>query len=84
MIILETTCSETLSHMGVKWLGGARRVTERYLTRLLKRRFDSYHTSMKNFIKYTIVWISQNLAIPFWVVGHIHLSIHSFLDLYEL
>ena len=39
---------------------------------------------MKNFIKYTIVWISQNLAIPFWVVGHIHLSIHSFHDLYEL
>ena len=36
------------------------------------------------FIKYTIVWISQNLAIPFWVVGHIHLSIHSFHDLYEL
>lgn len=36
------------------------------------------------FIKYTIVWISQNLAIPFWVVGHIHLSIHSFHALYEL
>tara|TARA_R100001224_G_scaffold104600_1_gene77873 strand:- start:964 stop:1164 length:201 start_codon:yes stop_codon:yes gene_type:complete len=35
------------------------------------------------FIKYTIVWISQNLAIPFWVVGHVHLSIHSFHDLYE-
>lgn len=39
---------------------------------------------MKNFIKYTIIWISQNLAIPFWVVGHIHLSIHSFHDAYEL
>jgi hypothetical protein len=40
---------------------------------------------MKNsFIKYTIIWISQNLAIPFWVVGHIHLSIHSFHDLYEI
>lgn len=39
---------------------------------------------MKDFIKYTIIWISQNLAIPFWVVGHIHLSIHSFHDAYEL
>jgi len=29
--------------MGVKWLRGARCVTERYLTRLLKRRFDSCH-----------------------------------------
>jgi hypothetical protein len=38
---------------------------------------------MKSFIKYTIIWISQNLAIPFWVVGHVHLSIHSFKDAYE-
>jgi hypothetical protein len=36
------------------------------------------------FIKFLLVWISQNLAVPFWVVGHIHLSIHSFNDLYEL
>ncbi len=31
-----------------------------------------------------VVWISQNLAIPFWVVGHIHLSIHNFHDAIEL
>ena len=35
-------------------------------------------------IKFTLVWISQNLAIPFWVVGHIHLSIHSFHDMVEI
>ena len=39
---------------------------------------------MKSFIKFLLIWISQNLAIPFWIVGHIHLSIHSFHDLYEL
>ena len=39
---------------------------------------------MKNFIKFLIIWISQNLAIPFWVVGHIHLSIHNFHDLVEI
>ena len=39
---------------------------------------------MKQFLKYTIVWISQNLAITLWVVGHIHLSIHTFHDLYEI
>ncbi len=39
---------------------------------------------MKQFLKYTLIWISQNLAIPFWVVGHIHLSIHSFHEVYEL
>ncbi len=36
------------------------------------------------FIKFLLIWISQNLAIPFWVVGHIHLSIHSFHSLVEL
>ena len=40
--------------------------------------------TLKTFGRYTVVWISQNLAIPFWIVGHIHLSIHSFHDLYEL
>jgi len=35
-------------------------------------------------IKFTLVWISQNLAIPFWIVGHIHLSIHFFHDLVEI
>jgi len=36
------------------------------------------------FIKFTLIWISQNLAIPFWMVGHIHLSIHDFHELHEL
>ena len=39
---------------------------------------------MKKFIEFLLVWISQNLAIPFWVVGHIHLSIHDFHDLVEI
>ena len=39
---------------------------------------------MKSFIKYLIVWISQNLAIPFWMVGHIHLSLNVYKDVYEI
>jgi len=39
---------------------------------------------MKHFLKYTVVWISQNLAIPFWVVGHVHLSLNVYNDLHEL
>lgn len=39
---------------------------------------------MWNFVKFLLIWISQNLAIPFWVVGHIHLSIHNLHDLTEL
>jgi hypothetical protein len=36
------------------------------------------------FVKFLLIWISQNLAIPFWVVGHIHLSVHSFHDVIEI
>jgi hypothetical protein len=39
---------------------------------------------VKGLIKYTIVWISQNLAIPFWVVGHVHLSVNVYEDIYEI
>ena len=36
------------------------------------------------FIKFVIRWIGSNLAMPFWVVGHIHLSINVYLDIYEI
>jgi hypothetical protein len=39
---------------------------------------------MKNLIKFTLIWISQNLAIPFWIVGHIHLSLNVYHDLVEV
>lgn len=33
---------------------------------------------------YTIKWISSNLAIPFWTIGHIHLSLNVYRDLHEI
>ena len=39
---------------------------------------------MKSFIKYLIVWISQNLAIPFWTIGHIHLMTSIYEDIVEV
>ena len=39
---------------------------------------------MKQFLLYTLSWISQNLAVPFWVVGHVHLSINVYEDIYEI
>lgn len=39
---------------------------------------------MKSFIKFTVVWISQNLAIPFWMIGHVHLSVNSYYAIHEL
>ncbi len=43
-----------------------------------------YKKRITNFIKFLLIWISQQLAIPFWIVGHIHLSIHNFHDFYEI
>tara|TARA_Y100000361_G_scaffold153215_1_gene174487 strand:+ start:1342 stop:1542 length:201 start_codon:yes stop_codon:yes gene_type:complete len=38
----------------------------------------------KKFINFLLIWVSQNLAIPFWIVGHIHLSIHVYQDIHEI
>jgi len=39
---------------------------------------------MTRFIKFTIIWISQNLAIPFWTIGHIHLMTSIYEDITEI
>jgi len=39
---------------------------------------------MRDFVKYFIIWVSQNLSIPFWVIGHIHLSLNVYQDLHEV
>jgi hypothetical protein len=39
---------------------------------------------INHFIKYTLVWISQNLAIPFWSIGHIHLMTTIYQDIHEI
>jgi len=36
------------------------------------------------FIKFLIKWIASNLSIPFWVVGHVHLSLNIYNDIHEL
>ena len=38
----------------------------------------------KEFIKFLLIWISSNLAIPFWIVGHVHLSLNVYKDIYEV
>jgi hypothetical protein len=39
---------------------------------------------VKRFLRFTIIWISQNLAIPFWSIGHIHLMTTIYEDLTEI
>jgi len=37
-----------------------------------------------NFLKFTITWIANNLSIPFWVVGHVHLTVNVYEDIHEI
>ena len=39
---------------------------------------------VKTFFRFTIIWIACNLSIPFWVVGHVHLSVNVYHDLVEV
>jgi len=39
---------------------------------------------MKDFLKFLLIWISSNLSVPFWIVGHIHLSINVYQDIHEV
>jgi hypothetical protein len=39
---------------------------------------------MKKFIVYLITWISANLSMPFWIVGHIHLTMNVYEDIHEI
>ena len=48
------------------------------------RQKKQNNTIMKHFLKFTIVWISQNLAIPFWTIGHIHLMTSVYEDFMEI
>ena len=41
-------------------------------------------TLMSKFIRFTLIWISQNLAIPFWIIGHVHLSMNVYEDIHEV
>jgi hypothetical protein len=39
---------------------------------------------MKYFFKYSLSWVSQNLAVPFWTIGHIHLMTSIYADITEI
>jgi len=39
---------------------------------------------MIKFIKFFLLWVSSNLSIPFWIVGHIHLGMNVYDDVIEI
>jgi hypothetical protein len=39
---------------------------------------------MRRFIEFSLIWYSQQMAIPFWMIGHVHLSLNTYQDLHEI
>lgn len=39
---------------------------------------------MKKFIEFALIWYSQQMAIPFWIIGHVHLSLNVYQDIHEI
>jgi hypothetical protein len=37
-----------------------------------------------SFIKFFIKWVASNLSVPFWIIGHIHLTLNVYKDLHEI
>jgi hypothetical protein len=38
----------------------------------------------KKFSKFALIWYSQQFAIPFWIVGHVHLSLSDYHETVEV
>lgn len=45
---------------------------------------DIQTQKFKQFVRFTIIWVACNLSIPFWMVGHVHLSLNIYEDIYEI
>ena len=39
---------------------------------------------MRKFITFFIVWVASNLSVPFWVIGHVHLTMNVYDDIKEI
>jgi hypothetical protein len=39
---------------------------------------------MKKFLEFLFIWIASNLSIPFWVIGHVHLTVNVYKDIHEI
>lgn len=39
---------------------------------------------MRKFILFFIMWTASNLSVPFWMVGHVHLTMNVYEDIHEI
>tara|TARA_B100000780_G_scaffold202897_1_gene143950 strand:- start:800 stop:1123 length:324 start_codon:yes stop_codon:yes gene_type:complete len=54
-----------------------------WLVNILKAKKEKTTGSIKRFFKFFLIWYSQQMAIPFWIIGHVHLHFSTWHDLYE-
>lgn len=40
--------------------------------------------NFKKFTKFSLIWYSQQFAIPFWIIGHIHLHLNDYHNIVEI
>ena len=40
--------------------------------------------SLVRFTKFSLIWYSQQFAIPFWIVGHVHLHLNDYNNITEV
>ena len=36
------------------------------------------------FVKFLLIWIASNLSVPFWMIGHVHLTVNVYQDITEI
>jgi len=53
-----------------------------WLVNRLKKK-DKPKGSVKKFTIFFLIWYSQQMAIPFWIIGHVHLHFANWHDFYE-
>ena len=39
---------------------------------------------MRHLLRYTLSWVSQNLSVRFWTIGHVHLMTSVYADIHEI
>jgi hypothetical protein len=39
---------------------------------------------IKQFLEFALIWYSQQMAIPFWIIGHVHLHLNVYQDIHEI
>ena len=39
---------------------------------------------IKQFLECALIWYSQQMAIPFWIIGHVHLHLNVYQDIHEI